>query len=772
MKPLIHLAVFYYFLGVLLAQNTDSLAVESWLEISPTRNIRWVTQDSEKIYAAATTGILAVDKKNLSVKNYSKADVLNAIKPKVLEANPFRRELIIYYENASIDIVEESGVYNLPDIVNNRLILGSREINRIVYYRQDICLLATDFGLVRLNTERKIFDFTLFTTFRVLDAMVFDGYYWMLSSESIFRIPISSGANFSNFLEWENYSETVGLFLPDMNTFDFFEGHIYVGTDSGLYRVNDQGAELIYAKANYKVNTVRKSAEELLVGAVCQNNCPNELFVLTKTQELIPLETNCVRSLRNFIREDNGRFWIADLFESLIYTNSSGNDCQKIVQNRPPFPIVRDIAEGEEELYFAGRGPTDNFDYTFSSNFFFTFDGNRFNWFNQFNTEVLRIEDGNDFRDLYQVEADPFSNKVYFGSFLGGLIEKEGDNYKVYDQFNSILMPATGDILRTRISGLTFDGEGNLWMTNHGTDRPLVVKTPKGEWFSYDLPVSNVSNPIVGRNGFVWMLSNERNSGVVVFDPGGVPGSGAQTRVRVFSAVNSELESDDSRSLAEDLNGSIWIGTAAGITVFECGFSAFEEICRGSNRVIVQDDFGDLLIGTEIVKSIAVDGANRKWLGTTNGIFVQSADGFENIASYNFTNSPLINDDILNLQFVGKEGLLYVSTPDGLQVLRTTATFAENFVRPSEVLVFPNPVRPDYKGPIYIRGLAKDSNVKITDVRGRIVHETQALGGQAIWNGNDQGGRRAESGVYFVFSTYTLNFENPTGYVTKILLLN
>ena len=100
------------------------------------------------------------------------------------------------------------------------------------------------------------------------------------------------------------------------------------------------------------------------------------------------------------------------------------------------------------------------------------------------------------------------------------------------------------------------------------------------------------------------------------------------------------------------------------------------------------------------------------------------------------------------------------------------ATFAETFVRESNVLAYPNPVHPDYKGEIYIRGLAKDSNVKITDVRGRIVHETRALGGQASWNGNDLNGGRAASGVYYVFSTYTQAFENPVGHVAKILLLN
>ena len=46
-----------------------------------------------------------------------------------------------------------------------------------------------------------------------------------------------------------------------------------------------------------------------------------------------------------------------------------------------------------------------------------------------------------------------------------------------------------------------------------------------------------------------------------------------------------------------------------------------------------------------------------------------------------------------------------------------------------------------------------DSIIKITDVTGKLVWQTVSNGGTASWNMRDAGGKRVETGVYFVFST-------------------
>jgi hypothetical protein len=69
------------------------------------------------------------------------------------------------------------------------------------------------------------------------------------------------------------------------------------------------------------------------------------------------------------------------------------------------------------------------------------------------------------------------------------------------------------------------------------------------------------------------------------------------------------------------------------------------------------------------------------------------------------------------------------------------------------VKIFPNPVRPGFGGLVGISGLPEDAVVKITDVSGRLVYETRALGGSAEWNVQDYRGRRAATGIYLIYAS-------------------
>jgi hypothetical protein len=86
----------------------------------------------------------------------------------------------------------------------------------------------------------------------------------------------------------------------------------------------------------------------------------------------------------------------------------------------------------------------------------------------------------------------------------------------------------------------------------------------------------------------------------------------------------------------------------------------------------------------------------------------------------------------------------------------------------SKAFAFPNPVRPNYYGPIAIKGLTMNADVRITDVTGRLFSQTKAEGGQAVWDGNDLKGKRVVSGVYLVFVS---NADGSNTVVTKILIV-
>ena len=168
--------------------------------------------------------------------------------------------------------------------------------------------------------------------------------------------------------------------------------------------------------------------------------------------------------------------------------------------------------------------------------------------------------------------------------------------------------------------------------------------------------------------------------------------------------------------------------------------------------------------------TIAIDGANRKWFGTTNGVFVQSPDALTQVANYKSSNSPLFDDDITNIAVNNATGEVWIGTEKGLISLRGEA-IAGTRVNSQHPYAYPNPVRPGYDGPIAIYGLGRDANVKITDVAGQLVYEGKALGGQAIWNGRDYLGRRVASGVYLVYATVA-TFDSTDAVIAKVVVLN
>jgi hypothetical protein len=191
----------------------------------------------------------------------------------------------------------------------------------------------------------------------------------------------------------------------------------------------------------------------------------------------------------------------------------------------------------------------------------------------------------------------------------------------------------------------------------------------------------------------------------------------------------------------------------------------------GSRPIVDQNGISGELLGEENIKAIAIDGANQKWFGTNNGVFVQSSDIETQIHAFNIKNSALFDNGIIDIVIDELDGEVFIATNKGVQSYRGEA-IAGGLYHQSDIQVFPNPVRPSYSGPIAIKGLAENANVKITDISGLLVYETKSQGGQAIWHGKDLRGRKVASGVYLVFSAASQNIFDPDAAITKIMLIN
>jgi hypothetical protein len=165
---------------------------------------------------------------------------------------------------------------------------------------------------------------------------------------------------------------------------------------------------------------------------------------------------------------------------------------------------------------------------------------------------------------------------------------------------------------------------------------------------------------------------------------------------------------------------------------------------------------------------IAIDGANRKWIGTLGGgVFLMSADGTQQILNFTSANSPLLSNNILSIAIDQSNGEVFFGTDQGLVSYRGTATEGNSAF--SNVYAYPDPVPHGYTGPIAIKNLVANSDIKIATVNGELVYHTVALGGQAVWYGTNFNGNRVQTGVYLIFCTSP---DGTQSLVTKLLLVN
>jgi Two component regulator propeller len=293
-----------------------------------------------------------------------------------------------------------------------------------------------------------------------------------------------------------------------------------------------------------------------------------------------------------------------------------------------------------------------------------------------------------------QLKADA-QGKYWIADYRNGLLSNSEGNYKSYSP-NSL-----DTLYQTRRDSVITDLDGNRWSRGGGFGGIVVRNT---------------------KNQTVYISANV--------------GSG-------------NLPSNNVKTLALDRDGQIWVGTDRGVVVFDNPSAVFS----GRNFDAYTPVFERRrLLGNETVTSIAIDGGNRKWMGTRNGIFLFNTDGTELVINFTEKNSPLPSNEISYITAEPNTGEVYIRTTKGMVSYRGTATESGLKQDENAVKIFPNPVRPDFEGTIGIEGLVENAFVKITDVAGNLVYETRANGGTAVWNGRTLQGNRVETGVYLIFS--------------------
>ena len=390
-----------------------------------------------------------------------------------------------------------------------------------------------------------------------------------------------------------------------------------------------------------------------------------------------------------------------------------------------------------------------------------------------FEEEGFTLLNNAKYRNVTSIVQDPNDASHHYVTTTSGLVEFR--DYKFVQHFNAsnstieIAPGGKGNPNYAIVDGLAFDDQGNLWMTNYETDENLRILKPDGQWESYQTELfTKVSTPeriLKDRKGRLWVTSRRttgaHTSGLLGLDFGGTLGNTADDHVYFRTSAPNEdgttCSFDAVKAICEDLNGQIWFGCSAGVFAVQdpdkwfqsSGFSIYQpKVPRNDGT-----NYADYLLTGIDVSAIAVDGGNRKWLGTIgSGIYLVSPDGSEVIEHYTTANSPILSDNIFSLAVHPASGELWIGTDVGICSFRTGTTPPAAQLSEDNVKVFPNPVRPGYRGKVTIAGLTDGAEVKIATASGQLVARGTAVGGSYQWDVRHQGsGDRVAAGVYYIY---------------------
>ena len=345
----------------------------------------------------------------------------------------------------------------------------------------------------------------------------------------------------------------------------------------------------------------------------------------------------------------------------------------------------------------------------------------------------------------------------------------------VYDQTNSPLEPVSIGNVWSLVSAVKYDERGNLWCLNGYTDRPIKVLQKEGGWLSF-FTGSGSSNKMTTKleidfQDHVWI--GTYSNGLTGFNHNGTlddPSDDQYVNLTTGEFLGN-LPSNRITALAADFDGELWIGTEAGFAVLYNANGAFDASPGDFDAQRIKVPFEgntEYVLGEANISDIEVDGGNRKWMATANaGLILLSPDGTEIIRQYNTANSPIISNTIYDIEMNHETGELYIVTDLGLISLRVDASYEDPTYE--QMTVFPNPVRPDYNGPITLQGIRYNSDVKVTDAAGNVVYKTQSNGGTATWHGLNSNGEKVPTGVYFFWTA--MNVQGGENKVAKVLVI-
>ncbi|MFY0650619.1 MAG: hypothetical protein JXQ96_01235 [Cyclobacteriaceae bacterium] len=736
MRSILSFVIFLASISTLMAQG--DIPVGEWRTHFNYQNARLIEYAEGKIYCATENGFFYYDTEDNSLNILDKVSGLSDVGVSAMHYDESLKTLAIGYTSGNIDLINENEVTNI-EVIKNSSRTESKRINFISATNGRI-YAATNFGIIVFDASSaeviEAFQ-NLGPQGEVVSVQALDineAYIYAATDLGAMRGALAQNINLQDFNNWERFSDEP-FSAENIISIQSLGNKVFITTGSDLYSFDGS----IWANLTWSGLLIRKlrsseSGTELII--VTESG----ISTMDGSGNVSKLIIEAGAQPGDAIVTDGSELWFADMLDGL--TRVSSGQGEKLIPNGIFKGAIGKLKYTGETMTAVPYFLESRINYTVAHNDlgYATFENGAWTTMKQDELEGLRT--------VSSVSGG------FAASFSDGLLDLTQP--LIYDEANSPLERTGSDV---KVAAIEADNEGDLWVANGSEGSPLLRLSSDGNWQEFSFAVEASKRPIdmkVNSQGEVWMILGGSQGGLLAFDPD----------VDDYRYFASSVDFPSSRvtDVAFAGDDEIWIATDKGLAFFPFSFGVIEDKSLKANRPIFDNR---ILLDGEYISAIEIDGGDRRWIGTQDGLWLFEDNADRVIHNFDVDNSPLPSNNILDLEIDPVSGEIFIATDKGLVSFRSDATDALSFHQ--NVKIFPNPVLPGYSGHVGISGLAQDANVKITSVSGRLVKELFAAGGSTSWDVADYNGVRAQAGVYLVFSSSS---DGKETFVGKIAVVN
>lgn len=777
---------------------------EEWSDLFSYNNVKDFTLVGDEIYAITENSMFIYNIEKESIEKFSSVNGLSADITSSIYFDEKSQSILVGYENGMIDLItEEDQVIPITGLQENRILLNKKIRG---FYVNETGYAFGDFGIIELNIEKReigdSFKLANSGTPQSVQSLVdYNDVLYAATSSGLYSVDISEDSKLDP-IKFENWTvvklgnvsnlvlkDDVLYFSVNKDIYEIAElntiGEINTATDIKT-TIKDLDQKIVVSVSN-EIENIKLSENGSLIVTTAKvvDIYETSPYLLAQKVDLDLAETHNFSTKKAIVKDEN-IFVSTTQFGVLKAKLTQTTSFTEIHPDGPNRNDMFSITARDNNIWMSYGG------YNVSTNF----SGRNLGISGFYNNKWYNIPHADlNIRDITKIEINPEDpKKIYIASYFNGVVLAEFQVVDEGGEWNNVGRIGPSNAIT---SYLTIDNNDKLWVSsifneNHEfisryNFKNNVRETKVGFSDFYNEDDIRILKMYVAKDGTIFC--GTRRNGMVVFKEEYDQSLGelhVNNKINVLniSSTQGALPSANVRAVVADDNNRVWIGTSVGLVVYDDYDNLFNDSKQPAKTIVFEEN-GVLreLLGSTKINDIIIDDLGAKWIATDGaGVFHVSSDGQKTFNIFNTSSSPLISNTITDLELDTSTGSIYMVSDKGTMSYTPKKSDLEIFgEKLTDVVAFPNPAIRNRVGHGKITIVAKDgkgipdgTNVKILDVSGKLVFETNVFVepseiGEVIWNKKNLRGNLVTSGVYIVLLSNEDGAENKT---IKIAIVN